>query len=228
MSFFNTKRNRFRLAVVLLLILPLSIIFFASPDMSTRQQILKWLYPAFMKAQNLSGTKGKVMVNENKSQPIASLPLDSIVLNDGKPFDPSTLHGRKLLLVNTASDCGYTAQYETLQQLADQYPDELLIIAFPANDFKNQEKGDDATIAAFCKRNYGVRFPLAKKCQVIKGAQQHPIFAWLSHANQNGWCEKAPEWNFSKYLVDEKGVLTHYFAPGVSPMDEVVIKAIRP
>lgn len=224
--FFTTRRKRFWLAVVLLLTIPVSFIIFSSPDMSTRQKILKWLYPAFMKAQNLGGSKGKILVNEQERQPPAPLPLTSIVLNDGKSFDPATLKGRKLLLVNTASDCGYTAQYETLQQLADKYPDQLLVIAFPANDFRNQEKGDDASIAAFCQRNYGLRLPLAKKCQVIKGDQQHPVFSWLSHANQNGWCEKAPEWNFSKYLVNEKGILTHYFAPGVSPMDEAVMKAI--
>jgi glutathione peroxidase len=148
-------------------------------------------------------------------------------LNDGQPLHPDAIKGRKLLLVNTASDCGYTAQYEALQQLADSFPKELLVIAFPANDFKNQEKADDATIAAFCKRNYGIRFPLAKKCQVIKGSGQHPVFAWLSQAQQNGWCDKAPEWNFSKYMVNEQGVLTHYFAPGISPLDEAVVAAIR-
>lgn len=195
--------------------------------MSTRQKILKWLYPVFMKAQNLGGTRGKLLVNQQLQQPLVPLPLSSIVLNDGQPLNPDAIKGRKLLLVNTASDCGYTAQYETLQQLADSFPDQLVVIAFPANDFKNQEKADDATIAAFCKRNYGIRFPLAKKCQVIKGPGQHPVFAWLSQSQENGWCDKAPEWNFSKYLVNEQGVLTHYFAPGMSPMDEVVVAAIR-
>ena len=97
---------------------------------------------------------------------------------------------------------------------------------FIANDFKEQEKGSDTEIAQFCKLNYGVTFPLVKKSTVIKGPDQHPVFRWLSHKELNGWCNQQPEWNFSKYLVNEEGVLTNYFAASVSPLDPEVMKAI--
>jgi len=103
----------------------------------------------------------------------------------------------------------------------------LVIIGFPANDFKEQEKGDDEEIAAFCKINYGVTFPLAKKSSVISGPSQNIIFHWLSHAKENGWLNRQPTWNFSKYLVNEEGVLTHYFDPGVSPLSDDVLKAVE-
>ena len=102
----------------------------------------------------------------------------------------------------------------------------MVIIGFPANDFKEQEKGNDDDIASFCKLNFGVSFPLASKSVVVKTAQQNPVFNWLTHAAQNGWNEQAPSWNFSKYLVNEEGVLTHYFDPAIDPMSDAVTKAI--
>ena len=131
------------------------------------------------------------------------------------------------MFINTASDCGYTNQYEQLQELYTKLPDKLVVIGFPANDFKEQEKGTDEQIAAFCKVNYGVTFPLAKKSSVISGPGQNNIFHWLSHAEENGWCNRQPTWNFSKYLVNEEGVLTHYFDPAVSPLSEEVLHAIE-
>jgi len=102
----------------------------------------------------------------------------------------------------------------------------LEIIAFPANDFKEQEKGPDEAIAAFCSINYGVSFPLVKKSIVIKGVAQHPVFRWLTDKGLNGWNDKPPSWNFAKYLVNEEGVLTHYFEPAVSPLSDAVRKAV--
>ncbi|WP_315818648.1 glutathione peroxidase [Paraflavitalea speifideaquila] len=128
--------------------------------------------------------------------------------------------------MNTASDCGYTNQYEDLQKLYETYKDKLVIIGFPANDFHEQEKGNDEEIAQFCKVNFGVSFPLAKKSVVIKSPEQNPVFGWLTHKALNGWNEQEPSWNFSKYLVNERGVLTHYFDPSVSPTSNVVITAI--
>jgi glutathione peroxidase len=130
-------------------------------------------------------------------------------------------------LVNTASNCGYTNQYEELQQLYEQYNNRLVILGFPSNDFKEQEKGNDDEIARFCKINYGVTFPLMKKSVVIKGAGQNPVFQWLSDAAQNGWNTKTPSWNFSKYLVNESGMLTHYFDPAISPLSKEVLAAIN-
>lgn len=196
-------------------------------QMSGRQKAMKLIYPMIMKAGKWFGVKASEKENRSGIAPAASLYDLKIILNNNSELNLQSLRGRKILLVNTASDCGYTAQYETLQQLQEQFGEQLQIIGFPANDFKEQEKGTDEEIAAFCRLNFGVSFPLAKKSQVIKGPQQHPVFKWLSEASLNGWCNQQPEWNFSKYLVDEKGVLINYFAPGVSPMDEKILKAIR-
>lgn len=138
----------------------------------------------------------------------------------------ASLKGKKVLLVNTASDCGYTNQYEDLQKLYEQSNGKLMIIAFPANDFKEQEKGDDSQIAAFCKINFGVTFPVAKKSSV-KGHNKNNVFDWLSDKNKNGWNNKQPSWNFSKYLVDERGVLTHYFDPAISPDSKEIMEALK-
>jgi len=101
-----------------------------------------------------------------------------------------------------------------------------VIIGFPANDFKEQEKGSDEEIAQFCKLNYGVDFPLAKKGTVIKGNNQQRVFQWLSDKSKNGWNDKQPSWNFSKYLINEQGILMNYFDPAISPLSGEVKKAI--
>ena len=148
-------------------------------------------------------------------------------LNNGSEISLATFKGKKVLLVNTASDCGYTNQYEDLQKLSEQYKEKLVILGFPANDFKEQEKGTDAAIAEFCKANFGVTFPLMQKSVVIKSAEQNPVFQWLTDSTKNGWNNKFPSWNFSKYLVNENGVLTNYFDPSVSPMNSEVLHAIN-
>ena len=130
------------------------------------------------------------------------------------------------MIVNTASDCGYTGQYDGLEKLYQRYKNEFVILAFPANDFKEQEKGTDEDIAAFCKLNYGITFPLMKKSIVIKAPGQHEIFAWLTHKNLNGWNDAAPSWNFSKYLIDEQGRLLEFFGPGVDPASPEVVKLV--
>ena len=137
------------------------------------------------------------------------------------------LKGKKVMLVNTASDCGYTDQYDDLQKLYEEYKDKLVVIGFPANDFKEQEKGTDEEIAQFCKLNFGVTFPLMKKSSVIKGPQQNEVFKWLTDSAKNGWNNKPPSWNFSKYIVNEEGVLTNYFGSSISPMSKDVLKAIN-
>ena len=131
------------------------------------------------------------------------------------------------MLVNTASDCGFTPQYHDLQNLYQEFKDKLTIIGFPANDFGEQEKGSDKEIANFCEVNYGVSFPLAKKSKVVKGPDQNKIFEWLTNKNENGWNEQQPTWNFCKYLVDENGKLTHFFESSVSPTSKEVIDAIQ-
>ena len=137
---------------------------------------------------------------------------------NGDTADLSVYRGKKIVIVNTASDCGYTGQYEELQKLYEQRKDDIVIIGFPANDFKEQEKGSNEEIASFCKKNYGVEFPMAMKTSVVKSSTQHDLFKWLSEASKNGWNEQAPSWNFSKYIIDEQGKLIGYFDPGVSPL----------
>jgi len=170
--------------------------------------------------------KAKVLPNKAHVWPPQSFYNLNVLLNNGQLCNLYSLKHKKILLVNTASDCGYTAQYRELQQLYQQQKDRLCIIAFPANDFGRQEKSSNEAIAAFCTHNYSVTFPLAIKSVVVKNEQQHPVFQWLSHAHLNGWNNQAPEWNFSKYLIDEQGVLLYYFGPAVSPLSDVMAKAI--
>ena len=140
---------------------------------------------------------------------------------------PNTTLFRSLLENPGVSNCGYTAQYAELQSLHEQFGDALRIIAFPANDFAGQEKGNDNEIASFCQVNYGVTFPIALKGEVLKKAGQQDVFKWLTDKDLNGWNEHAPDWNFGKYIIDEKGILTHYFGPSVSPLDKDFMDALE-
>ncbi len=194
--------------------------------LSLKQKALKVIYPLFIWAKQKS-TKEQWLHNERHIVPPMSFYSLTAMLSDGKELSFESLKGKKVLLVNTASDCGYTPQYAELQKLYQHAREDLVIIGFPANDFKEQEKGSDAEIASFCSRNYGVSFPLAKKAVVVKGEGQHPVFQWLSKKEMNGWNEKAPSWNFSKYLIYENGELVNYFDPAVSPLSEEVISAIE-
>lgn len=192
--------------------------------MTFRQKFLKFLYPIFNKLSNLAGKNNKTL----KSNRMAAASFYNLktILNNGQELDFSTLKHKKVLLVNTASDCGYTRQYDGLQALHEKYKDKLVLIGFPANDFGEQEKAADDTIAEFCRVNFGVTFPLAKKSTVIKRQDQNEVYKWLTDEKMNGWNDMAPTWNFCKYLIDENGNLTHFFEAGVEPeskeMDEAV------
>lgn len=195
--------------------------------MTGRQRILKLVYPIWIAITKLMGRNTKVLANGQQVRPAESIYDLSVPLNNGNSLSLQSYKGKKkLLLVNTASNCGYTNQYDDLQKLYQQFSNQLEIIAFPANDFKEQEKGSDSDIAQFCRVNFGVTFPLAKKSVVIKSGDQNTIFKWLTYKTKNGWNEQPPSWNFSKYLVNEQGTLTHYFDPSVSPLSGEVIKAI--
>ncbi len=145
---------------------------------------------------------------------------------DGKPFDLSTLKGKKILIVNTASKCGYTPQYEELQKLHELHGDSVAVLGFPCNDFGGQEAGTEAEIGAFCKKNYGVTFQMFEKVN-IKENDIHPLYKWLTDPKQNGWNSDAPGWNFCKYLINEKGELTNFYGSGVKPMSAEILSAIR-
>jgi glutathione peroxidase len=196
-------------------------------NMSTRQNMLKSFYPVLTSVTRFFGVNSKVVLPKTVSDPVTSVYTIPFKLINGDTADLSAYRGKKIVVVNTASDCGYTGQYEELQKLYEQRKDELVIIGFPANDFKQQEKGSNEEIASFCKKNYGVDFPLAMKTTVIKSADQHPIFQWLSDQKQNGWNEQAPSWNFSKYVIDEQGKLIGYFDPGVSPLGHDFTKVLN-
>lgn len=195
--------------------------------MSLRQRLLKLVYPLWMWFNDVISRHASHIENTHKAQPIHSFYELKATANDGTLIDFASFKGKKVLLVNTASDCGYTGQYAQLEQLYLENRDKLVVIGFPANDFKRQEKGTDEEIAAFCKTNYAISFPLTKKTIVRKKRGQHPIFQWLSDSSQNGWCDQAPGWNFSKYLVTEQGVLAEYFGSAISPTDKIVLKAIN-
>ena len=193
--------------------------------MTTRQKLLKIIYPAFTSLTSLAGKNNKAL----KSGTVAATSFYNLktVLNNGQILDFASLKNKKVLLVNTASDCGYTKQYEGLQALHEKFKDRLMILGFPANDFGEQEKEGDNTIAQFCKVNFGVTFPLAKKITVIKNAHQSEVYQWLTDEDKNGWNYTAPSWNFCKYLVDENGNLTHFFEAGVEPMSKEIEEAIE-
>jgi len=144
--------------------------------------------------------------------------------NKGNPVSFEEYKGKKILLVNTASDCGYTAQYDELQELYNTKKEELVVIAFPSNDFKQQEKGNDTEIEEFCRKNYGITFPLARKSVVRKKENQDTVFQWLTNPTLNGWNSQQPEWNFSKYLLNEHGTLVGYYGTAISPLDKQILK----
>lgn len=195
-------------------------------NMSPRQKVLQAVYPALMWFTKLVGKPSDKFDHSTTAPPVSFHNLQ-VMAADNSIFSFNTLKGKKVLLVNTASDCGYTGQYAELEKLYGQYKSQLEIIAFPSNDFKEQEKGNDADIALFCKKNYGVSFPIMPKSVVIKSETQNPVYNWLTNAQSNGWNSKAPTWNFSKYLVDEKGKLVNYFGPSVSPASKELIEAVE-
>ncbi len=125
---------------------------------------------------------------------------------DGKEFDFSSLKGKKVMIVNTASKCGFTPQYRELEELYEKYSDELVIIGFPANNFGQQEPGTDAEIREFCTKNYGITFPMMEKISV-KGEDMNPLYKWLTSKDLNGVMDSEVKWNFQKYLIDENGKL---------------------
>lgn len=137
----------------------------------------------------------------------------------------SSYKGKKILIVNTASECGYTPQYEGLEALYKKYGDKVVVLGFPANNFGSQEPGTNVEIGAFCKENYGVTFPMFSKISV-KGEDMSPLYQWLTQKDKNGWNEDSPNWNFCKYLIDEEGNLQAFYASAIEPMGEEIIKAI--
>ena len=150
----------------------------------------------------------------------------SLTGTDGKEINLNAFKGKKILFVNVASKCGYTPQYEGLQKLYEQNKENLVIIGLPCNQFMNQEPGTNAEIQTFCKKNYGVTFPITQKIYV-KGDKIHPLYNWLTRKELNGVEDSKVKWNFQKYLIDEEGALIRVFGSKVKPLDEEVISAVK-
>lgn len=144
----------------------------------------------------------------------------------GDTIDFAAYKGKKILIVNTASKCGFTKQYEALEELYKANKDNLVIIGFPANNFLSQEPGSNEEIASFCQKNYGVSFPMAAKISV-KGKDMAPIYQWLTNKAYNGVESSSVKWNFQKYLIDEKGNLMLHFGSKVAPMDDEIVSQIK-
>ena len=145
---------------------------------------------------------------------------------DGGTIDFSKFKGKKILVVNTASKCGYTPQYEDLEKLYETYQEKLVIVGFPANNFGGQEPGSNAEIQQFCTENFKVSFPMAAKVSV-KGSDTAPIYKWLCNKSENGVLDASIGWNFNKFLLDESGKLLAYFPSKVKPFDEEITKYLE-
>ncbi len=194
--------------------------------MTVKQSILKSIYPLFRRLSEALNPDAGVRSNENEVSPHTSFYLLGANLINGNAFDFTQLEGKKVLLVNVASDCGYTPQYTTLEKLYQLYREKLVVLGFPSNDFKGQEPGSGEEIERFCQVNFGVSFPLFEKRSVLNPGS-HQVFEWLCQEKQNGWNQIRPSWNFCKYLVDEKGNLQAIFQPHISPMSKAVISKIN-
>lgn len=145
----------------------------------------------------------------------------------GEEFDFSSLKGKKIMIVNTASECGLTPQYKDLQAIYEKYKDKnFVIVGFPANNFGSQEPGSNQEIATFCEKNYGVSFPMMSKISV-KGSDMHEVYQFLTQKSKNGLQDSSVEWNFQKYLINENGELEKVVSPRVLPTDSSVISWIE-
>jgi len=147
---------------------------------------------------------------------------------DGKPVSLEQYKGKLVLIVNVASKCGYTPQYEELQKLYEQYKDkDFVILGFPANNFLFQEPGTDEEIKEFCHKNYNVTFPIFSKISV-KGKDRAPLYNFLTSKDENGVMDTSVKWNFQKYLIDREGRLITFFEPGTKVSDESFLNVLKP
>ena len=162
--------------------------------------------------------------NQNIDQFSKSIYDYSAQTIDGDSVSISIYKGKKILIVNVASRCGFTPQYEELQLLSEKYKDQVEVLGFPANDFLWQEPDSNDKIKQFCSTKYNVSFPMFGKISVKKNKNQHPIYTWLSNKLLNGWNDQAPSWNFCKYLIDENGKLVQYYPSKINPLNNEIIK----
>jgi glutathione peroxidase len=167
-------------------------------------------FNCFSSAERPEGAQSRTSIHEY-----------SVAALDGSTIQFSDFKGKKILIVNVASKCGFTPQYEGLEELYQTHGGNLVIVGFPSNSFR-QEFESNEEIAAFCQKNYGVTFPLTERVSV-RGSDQHPVFEWLTDESLNGWNTTAPQWNFYKYLINEEGELTHVFPSNTEPLSEEIV-----
>ena len=177
--------------------------------------------PFIVFIKTLSKTNKPIKMSASKS--LYDIKIDSL---QGASIDFSSFKGKKILFVNVASECGFTPQYEGLQELYELYKDKLMIIGVPSNQFGGQEPGTATEIQSFCKLNYGVTFLITEKVDV-KGENQHPLYSWLTKKENNGVKNSSVKWNFQKYLVDENGGFIDYYFSLTKPMSRKITKHLK-
>jgi len=175
-----------------------------------------------LNSNKVSSQSNSKMINTD-SKSFHTLKAVSI---DGDTISMDQYKGKKIIVLNTASKCGYTPQYADWQAYYEKNKDKVVVLGFPCNQFMSQEPGSAEEIGAFCQKNYGVTFQMFDKVDV-KGDNQSPIYKFLTSADQNGWNSDVPSWNFCKYLIDEDGKLTHFFASGIKPDSPEFVEAVK-
>ena len=187
--------------------------------------MLKVLTAAAILLCMASTTQPTIMTNSNTENTAKSIYDFKVEALDGSSINFASFKGKKILIVNTASECGFTPQYEGLQKLYIQQQGKLVIVGFPANNFGAQEPGTNSEIKSFCTKNYGVSFPMAAKVSV-KGDDMAPIYQWLCHKSENGVLDADIKWNFGKFLLDENGKLIQYFPSNITPMSQELLSKL--
>ncbi|GEN72862.1 MULTISPECIES: glutathione peroxidase [Chryseobacterium] len=190
------------------------------------KKIFLWLLSFVAFLQSCTNQKSEISQSKTKElmgKTIYDFKVESL---DGKEINFADFKGKKILIVNTASECGFTPQYADLEKLYEEYKDKLVIVGFPANNFGGQEPGTNTEIGAFCQKNYGVTFPLAAKVSV-KGDDTAPIFKYLTEKDLNGVKNTTILWNFTKFLLDENGKLIDTFISTTKPTDDAITKHLK-
>jgi len=174
----------------------------------------------------LACTQQKKEISQDKNAAMKTIHDYKVESLDGNEINFANFKGKKILIVNTASECGFTPQYADLETISKKYADKVVVVGFPANNFGGQEPGSNEEIGAFCQKNYGVTFPLAAKVSV-KGDDTSPIFKYLTEKDLNGVKNTSIMWNFTKFLLDENGKLIDSFISTTKPTDEKIVKYFK-
>jgi glutathione peroxidase len=190
--------------------------------------ILFFTGTSVVQLMNIPMEKNKIIEKPVDLSPASSVIYDfripSLISEDLISF--ADFKGKHIILLNVASECGYTPQYADWQAFHEKYGKEVIVIGIPSNEFGGQEPGKNEEIASFCQKNYGVSFLMAEK-MVVKGKEKHPLYQWLTDKSKNGWNEKEPSWNFCKYVINPAGQLSHFFGSSVLPTDPAFLDAIK-